>query len=298
MRSQAAFALLQGAKEIRVALVAAGLRIAGLLTERYPPPVVRGRPLFDYGDQVRHLIHELETAERKVVAAEDAHMKQEVRVSRLRTERDHLAEVNYDKLVAARQGLDGLQGSKGGFETVYVSGTAPKAPRRLVEQMAQSVTLLDEPAVEPRTLKVAGFNVDYATVARDLESGMLELRGNLDQLDEELKLAEGTMLARREAVDELRSTVIWAGRSAEGLFHRAGESELAKRIRSSTRRPLRPSEEAAAEEKAADESSSDEASPAEQAVGESSPVEPVEPASEPVSGEPEAAGESAQTDVS
>ena len=34
MRTQAAFALLQGAKEIRVALIAAGLRIAGLLRLR------------------------------------------------------------------------------------------------------------------------------------------------------------------------------------------------------------------------------------------------------------------------
>ncbi len=243
MRTQAAFALLLGAKEIRVALIAAGLRIAALLTEKYPPPVVDGQPLFDYGKQVQHLIHGLETAESDVVGAEDAHMRQEVVVSRLRTERDRKVEHNHGKLVAARQGLDGLQGAKGGFETAFVSGTAPRSPNRLLDQLAQSVTLLNDPAVEPRTLKVAGFAVDYASVAADLESGRLDLQGTVDRLDEELKLAEGTMLARRQAIDELRSTVIWAGRSAEGLFTRAGEDELAKRVRSSTSRPPRPSEE-------------------------------------------------------
>ncbi len=60
---QAGFSFLQAAKEIRVALVVAGIRIAGLLTERHPPPEVDGQPLFDYGKQVQHLIHELETSE-------------------------------------------------------------------------------------------------------------------------------------------------------------------------------------------------------------------------------------------
>ncbi len=274
MRTQAAFALLLGAKEIRVALIAAGLRIAALLTERYPPPEVDGQPLFDYGKQVQHLIHGLETAESDVVAAEDAHMRQEVVVSRLRTERDRKVDDNHDKLVAARQGLDGLQGAKGGFETAFISGTAPRSPNRLLDQLAQSVTLLNDPAVEPRTLRVAGFAVDYASVAADLESGRLDLQGTIDRLDQESKLADGTMLARRQAIDELRSTVIWAGRSAEGLFSRAGEHELAKRIRSSTRRPLRPSEKQAADEEQAADSTTG------------------EPASQPVSGstEPQSPG--------
>ncbi len=285
MTTFAAFALLQGAKEIRVALVAAGLRIAGLLTERHPPPVVDGQPLFDYGQQVQHLIHELETAEKGVVDAENAHMKQEVRVARLRTERDRKTDDNHDKLVAARQGLDGLQGRGASFETAFVSGTAPRRAEKLLDQLAQSVTLLRDPAVEPRAVKVAGFDIDYTKVADDLEAGMVDLSDALDRLDDEKKLAEGTMLVRRQAIDGLNKTVIWAGRSAEGLFHRAGEDELAKRIRSSTRRPLRPSEQAAAEQNAPE--SSPESSPVASAAG--------EPAAESVSGPTEPVGPPAQT---
>lgn len=279
MITQAASALFQSAKDIRVALVAAGLRIADLLTEQNPPPIVDGGPLFSYHNQVKHLIYELETAESGMTAAENANMKREVRLSRLRTEREEKADESHDKLIAARQGLDGLQGAKGSFETAYVSGTAPRRPKKLLEQMAQSVTLLRDPAVEPRALKVDGFNIDYPTVAGDLESSMTDLRGIIDRLDEENKLAEGTMLARQQAIEELRSTVIWAGRTAEGLFHRAGEHELATRIRRSTRRPLRPSEEGG-EQAAAEEETSGEAPTA----GDSTAGDP---ASEPVSGSTE-----------
>ncbi len=250
MTTQASFALLQGAREIRVSLVTDGPRIAGLVTEKHPPPVVDGQPMFDFDKQVQHLVHELETAEDRVIVAENDHMKQEVVVSRLRTERDQKVDKNHGKLVAARQGFDGLQGPKGSFETAFVSGAAPRRPKRLLGQLAQSVTLLKEPVVEPREARIAGFEVDYTAVADDLEGGRLDLQATVDRLDEESKRAEGTMLARRAAVADLRSTVIWAGRTAEGLFERAGEHELAKRIRTSTRRPLRPAEEAAAAEPA------------------------------------------------
>ncbi len=94
--------------------------------------------------------------------------------------------------------------------------------------MGQSVTLLNDPAVEPRMPKVAGLSVDYPTVAGDLEPGMLDLSGTIDRLDEKGKLAEVTMLARLEAIDELKTTVVSAGRSAEGLFYRAGDRPAAE----------------------------------------------------------------------
>ncbi len=267
MRTTKASALLKGAKDIRVALTASGPNVVDRLGLKYPPPEVDGQPLVDYGRQVQHLIHELEVAEASVVAAEDAHMKEEVRLSRVRTERDQKADRSYEKLLAARQGFDGLQGAKGGFEAIFVSGSSPRLPRKLLEQMSQSVTLLDDPAVEPRDLKVAGFKVDYSEVAADLESDKLELSVAIDRLDEQIKHTEITMLARQAALDELRSTVIWAGRSAEGLFERAGEHELAKRIRASTRRPLRPSEEKAAAKRVVDESAGEESLPTEESSG-------------------------------
>lgn len=250
MRTQETFALLQAAEEIRVALTIDGERIGGLLNERYPPPVIDGEPLFDHPKQMRHLLHELDSSESALIAAEDGYMSQQVVVSRLQSDRDEAVDVNYRKLIAVRQSLDGLHGDKSGFEMALVSGKTPRSASRLLEQLAQSVTLLQQPAVEPREARVAGINVDPAAVAADLESAMATLRDVAGRLREGRKRAEVLLVAKRKVIAEFRRTILWAGRSAEGLFHRAGESELAERIRSSTRRPLRPSEEAPPEETA------------------------------------------------
>ncbi len=61
--------------------------------------------------------------------------------------------------------------------------------------MGQSVTLLNDPAVEPRMPKVAGLSVDYPTVAGDLEPGMLDLPGTIDRLDEKGKRFKRGFLA-------------------------------------------------------------------------------------------------------
>ena len=93
----------------------------------------------------------------------------------LQSDRDELAGVNYDMLVAARQGLESLY-KRGGFELAHVSGKTPKVPDQLVEQLGQTVKLFRQPAVEPRSLKVAGFSVDFGVVADTLESGAAELQ--------------------------------------------------------------------------------------------------------------------------
>jgi hypothetical protein len=248
MRTQETFALLQAAEEIRVALAIDGERIGGLLNERYPPPVLDGEPLFDHPKQMQHLLHELDSSQSALAAAEDGYMSQQVVVSRLQSDRDEAVGASYGKLVAVRQSLDGLHGTKAGFELALASGDTPRSADRLLEQLAQSVNLLRQPAVAPRDPRVAGINVDPAAVAADLESAMAPLRDVAGRLREARKRTEVLLVAKRKAIAELRRTILWAGRSAEGLFHRAGESELAERIRSSTRRPLRPSEEVPPEE--------------------------------------------------
>lgn len=288
MRSQTAFDLLKSAKEIRVALDTNGSQIAASLAEKYPPPIVDDRPLIEYDRQIQHLVHGLQAAEAQVIETEDAHMKQVVRVSRLRSERDEAASTNYDKLLAARQGLDGLQGIKGSFETAFVAGRAPRQPDRLLDQLAQSVALLDDPPVELRAVKIAGFDIEPKAMARDLEAGMNELSAIVDRLDAENKITESTMLVRRKAIAELKNTVIWAGRTAEGLFQRADEPELAKRIRTSTRRQLRPSEQASAPADSEPETSTEASTLSPETPTEASPETPPEvPGGEPATSDPE-----------
>ena len=251
MRTEETYSLMKSAKEIRVAIDADGDRIGGLLNEQHPLPVVEGEPVFDYRKHMQHLVHQLNLAVDDTVTAEDTHSAQLIRVSRAKTERDEIVNVSYEKLVWVRDGLESLY-KRGGFELAFVAGDTPRVPGRLLEQMVQTVKLLREPAVEPREIKVNGFDADLETVAAELESDVPKLRGAIGALDRERKQAEGTLVVKRDTIKALRRTVLWVGRTAEGLFHLAGEDELARRIRSSTRRPLRPSEKAAEQQADAD----------------------------------------------
>ena len=270
MRGQETFFLLRAAKEIRVALDTDGDRIGERINEQFPLPVGEGEPDFDYRLHIRHLVLQLDSAVEKTTAAEDEHSIRLIRVSRSKDERDEVTSANLGKLVAARQGLESLY-PEGGFELAFVSGTTPREPDRLLEQLVQTVKLLKKPAVELRQLKVAGFQVDLGDLATDLESGQTEVRDALDSLDVARKEAEGTLVVKNKATGELRRIVLWVSRTAEGLFHLAGESDLAGRIRSSTRRPRRPSEEAAAQaaEEATETTGSGEEAPAEAQASES-----------------------------
>ena len=253
MRSKEAASLFKAAKEIRVAVLTDGDRIGELLNEQNPLPVVEGEPVFDYCKHMQHLVHQLDQATDEVVGAEDAHSARLIRLSRFQGERNASVDVHYGKLVTARDGLESLY-KRGGFELGFLSGDTPRVPEQLYEQLVQTVKLLREPVVEPRRLKARGFSVDLGTVATDLETDMPALRTAIDRADEARKQAEGSLVAKRKALVKLRRTILWVGRTAEGLFHLAGEDDLAERIRSSTRRPLRPSEQAA-------DSSSEEAVP-------------------------------------
>ncbi len=246
MMSQQLFHLKQSAKEIRVAVDTDGGRIGGSLNEQHPLPAEDGQPAFDHRKHMQHLVTKLDSAVERATEAEDEHATSLISVSRLQSERDDSVTANHGKLVAVRQGLESLYES-GGFELAHVSGDTPRVPDKLAEQLAQTAKLLRAPAVEPRQLKVEGFAVDLEAVAGDLESRVPKLRSAIASLDGARKKAEGTKVVKDQALKALHRTVLWVGRTVEGLFYLAEEDELAMRIRSSTRRPQRPSEKAAQE---------------------------------------------------
>jgi hypothetical protein len=247
MRSQETLSLFKSAKEIRVAIDADGERIGGLLNETNPLPVPEGEPTFDYRLHFQHLSHQLDVAVGDTELTEDQHSAQLIRVARFQSERDETVKSGYDTLVWARQGLESLY-PNGGFELGFLKGKTPEVPDKLLEQLGQTVKLLREPAVDLREVKVRGFSADFGEVASELETEVASVQGALDRLGRGRKDAEGTLVVKRKAVEALRRTLLWVGRTTEGLFHLAGESELAERIRKSTRRPPRPSEEEPAPE--------------------------------------------------
>jgi hypothetical protein len=259
MRSQETLSLFKSAKEIRVAIDADGERIGGLLNETNPLPVPEGEPTFDYRLHFQHLSHQLDTAVGDTELAEDAHSARLIRVARFQSQRDEVVKSGYDTLVWARQGLESLY-PNGGFELGFLKGKTPEVPDRLLEQLEQTVKFLREPAVDLREVRVRGFSADFGVVAAELETEIAAVQDSLDGLARVRKDAEGTLVVKREAIVQLRRTLLWVGRTTEGLFHLAGESELAARIRKSTRRPPRPSEQEPATEPPVEEPDAEPAS--------------------------------------
>ena len=277
MRTEESFALMKSAKDIGVAIDADGDRVGGLLNEQDPLPVGDGEPAFDYRRHLRSLRLQLDAARDQVALTEDEHAARLIRVARRRSERKEVASAAYDEMVIARQGLETLY-PQGSFELAYLSGQTPRAPERLHEQMAQTVKLLKQPAVELREPKSDSFSLDLEKVVAKLDPAITDLGDAIGRVDLANKEAEGTLVVKREAIQQLRRTVVWVGRTVEGLFVLADEDELAKRIRKSTRRPLRPSEQAAQaspSEASASETAPPEASP----LDEASPPDEAEPAS-------------------
>ncbi len=254
MINEGTLSLLRSADEIKVAIDTDGDRIGELLNQQHSLPPVDGEPAFDYRKHMQHLVLQLDTAADEALVAENTYHDQGIRVSRLLNERDESVAVSYDKLVAARQGLGSVY-KRGSFELAHVSGNTPRVPDRLSLQLGRTIELLRQPAVQLRGLKIEGFNVDFGAMAGDLESGKKELDAVVERLKQARKVAEGLLLIKGDKVDVLHRTVLYVGRTTEGLFHLAGEPELAARIRSSTRRPLRPSEKE--EEPSAEEPSPD-----------------------------------------
>jgi hypothetical protein len=212
---------------------------------------------------LQHLLDDLDGKEQAMVVAENDHVSKQIQVFRSMKQRDELAEAMTTKMVAARQTLGGLYGPEAGFELASVSGRTPRRTERLLEQLGQTVNLLRQPAVEAPSAAVNGIDVNFALVADDLDTGMTQLRGVRDQYDRHRKESEGTLEAKKAAIEEFDRTFLWVARTVEGLFHLAGQPELAARIRSTTRRPPRPSEEAAAEDPAPEEPQSDGPQPGE-----------------------------------
>ncbi len=242
MRTQESFSLTKTAKEIAVAIDTDGDRIGGTLNEQNPLPVIEGEPTFDYRKHFQSLRMHLGKATDEVAEAEDEHAARLIRVARRMSERDEVGKKAYDLTIIERQGLECLY-PEGSFELAFLKGHTPRVPDRLLEQLVQTVKLLKQPAVEPREPKSSSISIDLDKVVENLEPLIPELRDAVGRHAQANKEAEGSLVLKRKAINQLRRTVVWVGRTTEGLFYLAGEDELAKRIRKSTRRPLRPSEQ-------------------------------------------------------
>lgn len=249
MREKGVSQRLQSAEEVRASLASHGGRISPQLDQRLVPPTeTEGDSTFTYELQFQQLDSELASIQDRLIAAEDVHVRQQIRISQLIQRSDQLTDELRGRQVAVRQSLSGLFGSDRCFVVAAISGDTPRRRKALVEQVDLTVKLLRDPEGELPPILVPGIAVDFDAVAGGLE----DLRGELDAVRLELlrqnKAADATRLGKNEAIAEFDRVFPWVASTLESQFRLVGESELADRIRTSIRRVTRRQAEERPEE--------------------------------------------------
>ena len=268
MRGRASFIRIRAAGEVRASLGTFGGRVIGLLDGRRSlPPPAEGEPGFTYQGLFDLLDEELATVQQGLVEAEDDHLRKKIQVAQLRTTGEDLTATLYDQQVAARRAIAAAFGTDRSFEVAAVSGDTPRELWGLVDQVDQTVKILQEPAAELPEVIVEG-GVNLATFADQLHIGLRELRKTGAGLERARKAAGESLIVRNQAIAEFNAVFPPVARTLEGLFRLAGENELAERIRTSARRATRQQGDGEPEEEPA---------PAGSSEGEGTP-EPTEPA--------------------
>ncbi len=266
-------------EEVQASLDTFGGRIADRLDARRPlPEDGEGTPSapFSYRDVFDDLGHDLESLRLKVVGAEDEHVRRLAHAAAVRSEREELGNELYEQQVAARRILGGAYDREKGFVLAAISGVTPRNFKPLEEQVDQTIKLLRDPVIEKPQVKVLGVDIDFGQVADGFEALLNDLRAKRSQLDRARKALGESKVLVDQALEEFQASFPWIAQALEAFARRAGERELADRIRTSVRRVTRRQGEEESDQGSAGETPSGEPS-AEQAASEDTSPEEATP---------------------
>ncbi len=289
MRTEEVYGRLYSGAAVITAVETDGDEVGRLLDERYgvTPPELPGEPpsledaktlgelasALSYRRIVDHLKGDLGTVHTRLAWSEDQHQRKLARIQDLIDRREELGGVLSGTYLKVRHSLQSLYGSRMGFVLANVSGATPQNPRRLIQQVGQTISFLRDPVVEPPSHDLNGVTVDFAELANDLEPPMEELGAVLQELDRTRKEAQGTGAVKQEAVKEFDRMFLWVARALASYFHLAGLHELAELIRPSVRRQGRRAVDEEEAPSDAPEGQAAEVSPSEESPSEVSPSE-------------------------
>ncbi|MGM0557089.1 MAG: hypothetical protein ACQEVA_11970 [Myxococcota bacterium] len=170
-------------------------------------------------------------ANESLYAAEAKLAKERADDGRWRIERDEAALEMYGGIVRART----LVESSDNADTTRfgMPGTTPQVASNLLPYARNAVESLRDMA-EP--LGTLGASIASEAIADDLQPSLDRLRAAVEAMDAEERQAEAAIVARDVALDDWERIYRAVARVLEGLYRRAGEDELADRIRPTMRR--------------------------------------------------------------
>lgn len=248
------------------------------LTKTLGEPLPEDRSIPEIGEFIDVLADGLEARGQNMVAADSVHLTEIGGDPRHREVRDEANEVLIGKYIAQRGIYTGAFGEAAasaiGFDSVV-----DREPKRLELQVMRVKEELESPDLELPALRAGGISIEPVTFAQGFEPEYSRLvAANADVL-RELRKADSSLIAKREAMEMYDRWFLWVAGTWESLLKLAGMFEEARRVRPSLRRPGRRSEEAESDRKSS-EPSEDESSPGETAP-EELPENPSEEGEDP-----------------
>jgi hypothetical protein len=182
-----------------------------------------------------------ETAE--MVRCDDAHEEELRDDPEARARRDAACDKVHDALVTVREQLTTICGAayvaKLGFDA-----PTPVSPVEVLRLGTTVVTNLEE--TPPPAPLVPGYQVDPELWRAPLAALVERLDGITSAVAAEKKEAEATLVAKHAAIEGYDRTFSETANLVSVLLAVAGEKELAKRVRPSSRRPGQTAENAPA----------------------------------------------------
>ncbi|MDJ0761389.1 MAG: hypothetical protein QNJ97_00250 [Myxococcota bacterium] len=190
---------------------------------------------------VTRITDDLEAKVTDMIQQDDAHEAELRDDPEIRNQRDSVSARIRDRLIETREQLAAICGptyvAKLGF-----SGKTPGDPVA-VKRLAQTL-IANLAAVPAPTPKIPGYQLDPELWRAPLAQLVDQIEGVVSQVATEEREAEATLTAKRAAIATYDEAFSATANLLSTLLSLAGEKDLAKRVRPSTRRSGQTAEDA------------------------------------------------------
>ncbi len=251
LQSQKILRLQRSAEDVESSVTLNGPDIGPTLDGRYAPSTVAGEaepPRPPHRDVLFTLRDGLAASRQNLVSLDNDHVENLRRFLEVREQRNELTKGLYGQLGASRRTIEDLFKPKSAFVLAAIEGPTSQNSDTLIKQANIAINRLKSPEMALPESAVQAIQVDPTGLAEELEVGVEQLRDKNTELRAARRVVQKSRKRKNEAIQEHQQTFLWTSRTLEGYYQLAGEAELAKQIRPSTRRPGRRAAEVAPEE--------------------------------------------------
>ncbi|MEX1366007.1 MAG: hypothetical protein AB1Z98_22965 [Nannocystaceae bacterium] len=187
----------------------------------------------------------LEAAAERMDRADADHEREQADDASPRSERDASSEALLSALVDLR-GAVSLTHGDAAVATLGFTGPTPRDPTELATLGTRVLERVAE--LPPQPSRLPGLTLDLEPLTAAISSPLSTLQAALQQVATESREGEQTLVAKQAAMTDYDATFRAVATTLQGLFSLAGATELAARVRPSSRRPGQVDAEPTADE--------------------------------------------------